>query len=305
MGKLTVSFMPHITGKTTTGHIMRDFIIALLPVTIFSVVLFGFRAMLVILFCVATCVFFEWLFQVVTKRTITVGDWSAAFTGLLLALTLPVSIPFWQAIFGCFVAIIFAKQLYGGLGKNFANPVVTAYIVMSLAFDASMSSFVSPSGGSATHPLTYLFLGELDAMPGVGQMLLGMHPGGIGETSALLLILGGAYLLWRKAITWHAPAAFIGTVFALTALLGAGPIYHLLSGALLLAAIFIATDSVTTPFTILGRVIFGIGAGLFTVIIRMWGNYTEGVFFAILLMNILVPFINDATYKKGIGAMRP
>ena len=289
--------MPHITAKATTGHIMRDFIIALLPAALFSIFLFGVRAMIVILFCIVACVFFEWIFQVTTKKTVTVGDWSAAFTGLLLALTLPVSIPLWQAVFGCLVAIIFTKQLFGGLGKNFANPVVTAHIVMLLAFDAPMSAFVSPSGGSAIHPLTHLFLGELDALPGVGQMFFGMHPGSLGETSAFLLIIGGMYLLWRKVITWHAPVAFVGTVFVMIALLGAGPIYHLLSGVLLLAAIFIVTDSVTTPFTNSGRVIFGIGAGLFTVIIRMWGNYTEGVFFAILLMNILVPFINGATHK--------
>ena len=304
MNNLTVSFMPHITGKASTSRMMRDVIIALLPAALFSVVLFGLRAMIVIFVCMAFSVLFEWLFQLATKRPVTVGDWSAALTGLLLALSLPATIPLWQAVFGCLVAVILVKQLFGGLGKNFANPAVTAHIVMSLAFETPMAAFVSPSGGRGIHPLTHLFLGEFDALPGLPQMFFGMHTGSIGETSAFLLIIGGIYLLWRKVITWHAPAAFVGTVVVITALLGAQPVYHLLSGALLLAAIFMATDGVTTPLTKSGRVIFGIGAGLFTVTIRMWGNSTEGVFYAILLMNILVPFINAATCKKALGGIK-
>ena len=305
MSDMTVSFMPHITGKGNTGRIILDVIIALLPASLFSAVLFGLRALVVICVCVAACVFFEWVFGILTRRKNTVSDLSAVLTGMLLALSLPVTIPLWQAAFGCLVAIILVKQLFGGIGKNFANPAVTAHVVMSLAFVSSMAAWVSPFGGARTiHPLTHLFTGELGALPGVWQMFFGIRGGGLGETSALLLLIGGLYLLVRKVITWHIPAAFIGTVFAVTALLGAQPVYHLLSGSLLLAAIFMATDPVTAPLTKSGRAIFGIGAGLFTVIIRLWGNSTEGVFYAILLMNILVPYINRITYKKAFGGLR-
>jgi len=308
---LTVSYAPHIRDKITTSRIMLDVIIALCPALIVSFLVFGPRAILVTGACVAACVFFEWAFNKALKRKKTINDLSAVITGMLLAFNLPVSIPLWQAVFGSFVAIIFVKMLFGGLGKNFANPAILARVVMMLAFPLTMTNWYVP-GWSAPHldtisgatPLIYILRDEFYDMNKVWYMFLGVHRGSLGETSELALLIGGIYLLFRRVITWHAPVTFIGTVFVLTAIAGHNPVFHILSGGLFLGAIFMATDYVTTPMTKTGRAIFGIGCGLFTVMIRLYGAYPEGVSFGILLMNIVVPFINKATAHRALGGKR-
>jgi len=294
---------------------MLDVLIALIPAFIASIIIFGARAALVTCVCVASCVFFEWGFEKITKRPNTIGDYSACITGVLLAFNLPVTIPIWQAVFGCAVAIILVKQLFGGLGKNFANPAITARIVMFLAFSVSMTNWVSPyestslwvypiDGVAGATPLALIKGDNIDALPSVLNMFLGVRGGCFGETSNLALLLGGIYLVFRRVITWHAPVSFIVVVFGLSALIGQDPVYHLFAGGLFIGAIFMATDYVTTPQTNMGRLVFGIGAGLFTVLFRVYSSYPEGVSFAILLMNILTPYINRFTESKPLGGVK-
>ncbi|MDR0325994.1 MAG: RnfABCDGE type electron transport complex subunit D [Oscillospiraceae bacterium] len=305
MKNMTVSFAPHIYDRTTTSRIMRDVVIALLPAFVASVVIFGPRAALVTAVCVGSCVLFEWVFQKLMKKPVTVQDFSACITGLLLAFNLPVEIPLWQAVFGCFVAIIFVKQLFGGLGKNFANPAITARVVMFLAFSTTMTTWVQiPDAVSSATPLALMKRGEYGDLPELWNMIIGTRGGSLGETSALFILIGGVYLLIRRVITWHAPVAFIGTVFILAAIFGGEPMHHLFAGGLFLGAFFMATDYPTTPQTNLGRFIFGAGCGVLTVVIRLYGNYPEGVAFSILLMNMVVPFINKLTLRKALGGAK-
>lgn len=313
MSNLTVSYSPHIRSNASTQRIMLDVIIALTPAFIAAVWIFGWRAALVTGVCVLSCVLFEWAYQKILKRQNTVYDLSACITGILLAYNLPVTIPLWQAVVGSFVAIVLVKMLFGGLGKNFANPAATARIFMFLAFSAEMTTWVIPDGISGATPLdaltgaTPLALfknGELEYLPGIWDMLIGTRGGCLGETSTIALLIGGIYLVARRVITWHAPVSFIGTVFVLTALFGEMPVYNLFTGGLIIGAVFMVTDYATTPQTNTGRLIFGIGAGVFTVIIRLYGSYPEGVSFAILFMNILVPYINKITLKKALGAKK-
>ena len=315
MDKLTVSVSPHIHHKSTTSRIMLDVLIALIPAFIASVIIFGARAALVTCVCVASCVLFEWGFEKITKRDNTIGDYSACITGVLLAFNLPVTIPIWQAVFGSAVAIILVKQLFGGLGKNFANPAITARIVMFLAFSVSMTNWYSPyestslwvypiDGVAGATPLALIKNENTDALPGVLQMFLGVRGGSLGETSNLALLIGGIYLMIRKVITWHAPLSFIVVVFGFSALIGQDYVYHLFAGGLFIGAIFMATDYVTTPYTNMGRLIFGVCAGLLTVVLRVYSSYPEGVSFAILLMNILTPYINKFTETRPLGGKR-
>jgi len=304
MNNMTVSFSPHIRDKITTNRIMIDVLIALIPAFIASVWIFGPRAALITCICVVSCVLFEWAYQRLMKKPVTINDFSACITGVLLAYNLPVGIPVWQAIFGCAVAIILVKQLFGGIGKNFANPAITARVVMFLAFSTTMTTWVQlPDAVSSATPLMLMSRGEIDSLPALWNMLIGTRGGSLGETSSIALLLGGIYLLWRRVITWHTPLAFIGTTFVLSLLLGdtSLSLYHLFGGGLILGAFFMATDYPTTPQTSKGRIVFGIGCGLFTVIIRFYGNYPEGVSFAILFMNMLVPFINKFTLTKPLG----
>lgn len=295
---LLVSPSPHVRAKHTTRSIMLDVIIALCPALVASVIIFGWRAALVTAFCVALCVFFEWAFEKICKRDVTVGDLSAIVTGLLLSFNLPVGIPLWQAAIGCLVAIVIVKQLFGGIGCNFANPAITARVVMLISFAGSMSDFAAKN--DATSSATPLSGGE---MPSVLDLFLGNHGGSLGETCALALLLGGVYLIVRRVITWHTPVVFVATVFVFTFLLGENPVEHVLTGGLLLGAIFMATDYSTTPSTKWGKVIFGLGCGIITVLIRVFGNYPEGVSFAILFMNILTPLISMWTRKKAFGGV--
>lgn len=305
MDHLTVSFAPHIHDKAKTNRIMLDVIIALVPAFIAAIVIFGPRAALVTGVCVVACVFCEWAYEKILKRPNTIKDLSACVTGLLLAFNLPVEIPIWQAVFGSFIAIVLVKQLFGGIGKNFANPAITARIVMFLAFSVTMTTWVQlPDAVSSATPLALMKRGELDALPGIWDMIIGTRGGCLGETSTLALLIGGVYLLIRRVITLHAPVAFIATVALLSAILGQPVVYHLFAGGLFLGAIFMATDYITTPQTSLGRVIFGAGAGALTMVIRLYGSYPEGVSFAILIMNILVPYINRITLRRALGGAK-
>ncbi len=309
MDNMIVSVSPHIHSKDSTSTIMRDVLIALCPALIAGVVIFGFRALLVAVVCVATAVFFEWGFEKICKRKSTIGDLSAAVTGLILALNLPVGIPLWQAAFGSLVAIVVVKQLFGGIGHNFANPAITARIVMFLAFSVQMSTWAAPNfvdAVSSATPLAYLKSGEMSQLPSLLRMFLGTIGGCLGETSALALLIGGVYLIIRRVISWHTPVAFIGTVFVLSLIRGGASfaVYEILAGGLFLGAFFMATDYATTPSTVWGRVIFGIGCGLITCLIRFFGNYPEGVSFSILLMNILTPYISKWTASKPLGGVK-
>jgi len=312
MDKLIVSVSPHIHDKSTTSRIMLDVIIALVPAFVASVVIFGARAAVVTCACVASCVFFEWLFAVITKRKNTIGDFSAVITGILLAFNLPVTIPIWQAVFGSAIAIILVKQLFGGLGKNFANPAITARIVMFLAFSKTMTTWGADTsslwlypidGVAGATPLAVMKWGDMENLPGLWQMFIGVRGGCFGETSNLALLIGGIYLMLRRVITWHTPLTYIAVVAGLSMALELDPMYHMFAGGLFLGAIFMATDYVTTPQTNLGRIVFGIGAGMFTVLFRVYSSYPEGVSFAILLMNILTPYINKLTERIPLGAV--
>ena len=293
-----VAASPHVTTKNSTAVIMRDVLIALLPAVIAGCVIFGLRALLVVAVTTAACVFFEWGFEKLCHTPSTISDLSAAVTGVLLAMNLPVSIPLWQAVFGALVAIVVVKGLFGGIGKNFANPAITARIVMFLAFSKTMTAWVFPDAVSTATPLAMMANGEsVDYL----TLLLGNHGGCLGETSALALLIGFAYLLIRGVISWHTPVCFVGTVFVMSLILGQDAVGQILSGGLMLGAIFMATDYSTTPSTNWGRVLFGIGAGLLTVLIRFYGAYAEGVSFAILFMNILTPYLSKWTETKPFG----
>jgi len=217
-----------------------------------------------------------------------------------------VDIPIWQAMFGAFVAIIVVKQFFGGIGQNFANPAITARVIMLVAFSGAMTTWAIPAFTDATSAATPLAVigGAEGALPTLAQMFIGARGGSMGETSCLALLIGGIYLIARKVISWHTPVAFIGTVLVLTALLGKDPLYQVMAGGLFLGAIFMATDYTTSPPTPAGKLIFGLGCGLITVLIRVWGNYPEGVSFSILLMNILNPYICEWTKTKPFGGVK-
>ena len=314
--KLIVSVSPHLHSGSSTQGIMRDVLIALLPAVAASVVFFGPRALLVEAVCVAVCVLCEWAFEKICKRPVTVADLSAAVTGLLLALNLPVGIPLWQAAFGSFVSIVLVKQMFGGIGYNFANPAITARVIMLVAFSGAMTTWVEPSLSAAAEavssgtvdavtyatPLALLKNGG-QGLPSLLDMFLGARGGSMGETSCLALLIGGVYLIARKVITWHTPVAFIGAVVVLSALLGQDPLYQMMAGGLFIGAFFMATDYTTSPPTPAGKLIFGVGCGLITVAIRVWGNYPEGVSFSILLMNVLNPYICKWTQPKPLGGV--
>ncbi|MBQ6711566.1 MAG: RnfABCDGE type electron transport complex subunit D [Clostridia bacterium] len=306
MAKLTVSAAPHIHSGASTNRIMLDVLIALLPATVASVVIFGLKSLIVIAACVITALVGEALFNIVTKRKQTIGDLSAVVTGLLLALNLSTNVPAWQCVIGTLFAIICVKCLFGGLGCNFANPAITGRVFMLVAFSA-VAGGANPTivdlTTSAT-PLEQLGKGEtLELM----DLFLGLHGGAIGETCILALIIGFVYLLVRKVITWHTPVVFIATVFVLY-LAFTGDVMmalsQILAGGLFIGAIFMATDYVTTPITTRGRIVFALGCGVITFIIRYFCAYPEGVSFSILIMNILTPFIEKWTAKEPLGGVK-
>ncbi|MCH5296928.1 MAG: RnfABCDGE type electron transport complex subunit D [Ruminococcus sp.] len=300
MNKLISSVSPHISSKRTTQKVMLDVIIALLPAGVASVIIFGARALLVIGVCVAVCVVSEWVFEKICKKENTIPDLSAVVTGILLAYNLPVSIPLWQAAFGSLFAIVVVKQLFGGIGQNFANPAITARVVMLTAFSGTMTTWTFADATSTATPLALMFKGELNSLPSYSDMLLGLHGGSLGETCIIALLAGGIYLIVRRVITWHTPVAFIGTVLVMSLIFDKAPLYQLMSGGLVIGAFFMATDYATTPSTKWGKVIFGIGCGLITILIRFWGTSPEGVSYSILLMNIFTPYISRLTRSKPL-----
>ena len=315
---LTISSSPHVHSPVTTQTIMRDVLIALVPALVGSVCVFGFRALLVTLVSAAACVFFEWGYCRVAKVHCKIYDLSAVVTGVLLAFVCPVTIPYWCIIIGDFFAIVVVKQLFGGIGRNIVNPALAARAFM-FSWPALMTNWVKPGfqnaagifstvdAVTAATPLADMSLGNLP-QTSLGQMFLGTIGGCIGETSALLLMVGLVYLLARKVITLRIPLAFIGTVAVLTVafplgndnLLWMGS--QLFAGGLFLGAIFMATDYVTSPLTKAGQIVYGIGCGVLTVVIRYFGGYPEGVSYAILIMNCCVVLLDRIGRPKKFGA---
>ena len=311
MNRLSVSISPHFCDNSSSSRIMLDVLIALVPAFAASIVFFGPRALLITCVCVASCVLFELLYQKAMKKPVTINDYTACITGVLLAFNLPVTIPLWQAVIGSAVAIILVKQLFGGLGRNFANPAITGRIVMFLAFATTMTTWeapplwsIAPDAVTGPTPLALLASGDTGQLPGVCHMILGLRGGTIGETSILALVIGWIYLMIRRVVSWHTPATYIALVPLFAFALGQDPLYHTLSGGLFLGAIFMATDYATAPQTNKGRVVFGVLAAFFTVVIRVYSNYPEGVSFAILILNILTPYINKFTASKPLGALK-
>lgn len=309
MEKLIASSSPHIQSKTTTQSIMRDVIIALLPAAVAGSILFGWRAIVTILVCVATAVLSEFLFNLLTKKEQTVTDLSAVVTGLILALSLPAKADIFHCIIGSVFAIVVVKCLFGGIGCNFANPAATARVFLIIAFSASIGGATAPTLGgvdlvATATPLEIIKLGTDAELPSLVDMFLGNRAGAIGETSALALIVGGLYLIFRRVIKWQVPVIYIATVFLLSLIIKQDltvALYQVLGGSLILAAFFMITDYSTTPINTLGKMVFAFGCGVITILIRFWGSYPEGVSFAILLMNILSPYIEKLCARKPFG----
>lgn len=297
---------------------MRDVVIALMPALVVSTVVFGADVLRVTALSVAACVAFEYLIQkFLVRGAVTVTNWSAAVTGVLLAFNLPASIPWWIVVIGAFVAIAIAKMTFGGLGKNPFNPALVGRVFLLIAYPVQMTTFPMPVNGafdalSGATPLAAVKHGAAADVLGVQELLLGNMPGSMGEVAALALLCGFVYLLWRRVITWHIPVTVLVTmaVFAFVAALCSGqseaalwqlPLFHVLAGGAILGAVFMATDYSTSPMTVRGGVIFAVGIGAITMCIRLWGAYPEGMSFAILIMNACVPLINKYVKPKRFG----
>ncbi len=324
MKKLTVSLSPHIQGEENTQRIMLDVILALVPAFLVSLLFFGFAALKVTLVAALSCVLFEYLIQkYLLKTQVSIADNSALLTGILLAFNLPAGYPIWMTILGSLVAIGVAKMSFGGLGQNPFNPALIGRVFLLISFPVATTQWQIPaflnSGIDATTGATILGVLKESVSRGIPvshvlqnynlqDLFLGKMGGSLGEISALALLLGGAYLLYRKVITWHIPVSFLGTFLLLTTIFWtlnpdkfAPPHLHLITGGILLGAIFMATDMVTSPMTFKGQIIFGFGCGLLTVLIRLFGSYPEGVSFAILIMNALVPLIDKFVKPTRFG----
>lgn len=314
--KLLVTSAPHIVSSIDTQKVMANVLIAMAPALAVGMYVFGMRVIALTLVCVIASVGFEWIYNKFMKKQQTAGDLSAAVTGVLIAFNVPSSLPLWIAIIGCFVAIIIVKQLFGGMGRNFVNPAITARIVLFVSFATQMTTWPLPSMAPVTDATTGATpLGlwaadkSVDTMSAVtnNEMFLGFIGGCVGEVSAFALLVGGIYLIWRQIISPLIPACFIGTVF-LFALATSGSfdmaIFHVFAGGVMLGAFFMATDYVTTPMLPIGKIIFGVGCGILTMVIRIWGAYPEGVSFSILLMNIVTPLIDKFTIEKLYGGVK-
>ena len=330
--KLSITSSPHILTKRTTRGIMLDVVIAMLPAAVMSVVYFGYRSAVLICVCVASCVVFEGLWCYFRKSPIMVKEISCVVTGMLIAFNLPAGFPIWQAIIGCFFAIIVVKQLFGGLGTNYVNPALAARVVLALSFSTSMTAYSFPFGeadaaagasaagatmagatagasvdavASAT-PLSLMGANNVDGLT-LWELFSGAHGGVLGETCAIALLAGGLYLVVRKVITPTIPVSYIAVTILFSWIFGCEyPIHAALSGGLVLGAVFMATDYTTSPYTEPGKLIFGVGCGLLTALIRSYGSSTEGVSYALLFMNLMVSFINDLVRRKpfGVGGKR-
>ena len=310
MANFVVSGTPHVRSKESIQSIMRDVIIALVPATAAGIYYFGLRALILIVAAIISAVFFEWLYEKITKKPVTINDLSAVVTGLLLAMNLPASAPVWVAIVGSAFAIIFAKQLFGGLGQNFINPALAGRAFLLASYPTEMTTWVVPNGlaaDAATYatPLAQLKNGALDAS--LKQLVMGQVGGTIGETCAIALIIGGIYLLYKHVISWKIPVIYIATVFILFAVIGRHgmrmPLQEIFAGGVMLGGIFMATDYASSPVTPKGQVIVAVGAGLLTYLIRTFGGYPEGVSYSILIMNCCVPLIERFTEPTIFGAL--
>ena len=317
--KLIATSSPHIRAAENTRSIMLDVIIAMMPALIWAIVKFGFRALLLTAVSAAGCVFFEWGYRKIMKKPQSVNDLSAVVTGILLAFVCPVNMPYWMILVGDFFAIVVVKQLFGGIGKNFINPALAGRAALVASYAGTMSgAWADPQAGwvpvvgtadvvTAATPLAYMKSGDMAGLTSqysVTDMFLGNIGGSLGEVCGLALIIGGIYLLVRKVISWHIPVAYLVTVAVFALLAGQNPLEHLLSGGLLLGAIFMATDYSTSPMTKPGKLIYGVILGLLTMAIRLWGSYPEGVSFAILLGNILTPHIDKLTRHTPLGVSK-
>lgn len=303
--KLIVTAAPHINSPDSTQKIMQRVCIAMVPTLIASVIIFGIQALILTAVTVAACVLFEYGYCKLMGREIPVDDFSAVVTGMLLAFNLPATLPWWMGVVGAFIAIVIVKQLFGGLGYNFANPAIVGRIALAMGFASKMASYPKPASAvdafaSAT---------PLAAQAGGGvqtylTLLMGNHGGVLGETCALTILVGGIYLIATKVISPVIPVTYLGTVAVLSLVAGRDPIYQLLSGGLMLGAFFMATDYVTSPTTNKGKLVFGLGLGIVTCAIRFLGTMNEGVSFAILLMNLLVPYIDVLTRQELLGVAK-
>lgn len=303
---LSVSSSPHIRHHETTCGIMTDVVIALMPSAVFGCILFGFKAAAVLITCVLVAVLSEYVWDKALKKPNSVKDMSAVVTGLLLGMNLPSAIPLWQAAIGSVFAIIVVKQMFGGIGCNFANPAIAARIMLLVSFPASMTRFMEPISDTVSSATPLLYAGgEKSFVHPFKTLFFGMHAGSIGETSAFLLLVGALYLIVRRIISPVIPACFIGTVALLSLISGENPVISVFGGGLILGAVFMATDYTTSPASLLGKAIFGVGCGIVTFVIRKFGALTEGVSYAILLMNILVPYIDRFTLSKPFGYIKP
>lgn len=307
--KLTVASSPHIRGDFRSSRIMGDVMLALLPAMIVGIWTHGIRSLFVTVVAIGSAVAFEWLYSLVTRTRNTVVDGSALVTGMLLAMTLPATVPYWLVIVGCGFAIIFVKALCGGLGQNIFNPALSARGFMMLIFPAYMVRFEGVDGVTAATPLHHMVMPALPE-ESLMDMFLGNCPGSIGEVSALALLLGGAYLVYRKVISVRIPAAYLGTVAILTLVFHKtdAPVqwmlYSLFSGGVMLGAIFMATDYATSPVTAKGQIVYGIGCGALTVFFRYFGLFPEGVTYAILIMNAFVWIIDRHTAPRRFGVKK-
>lgn len=312
MANFVVSGTPHVRSKESIQSIMRDVIIALVPATAMGIYYFGLKALILIVAAIVSAVFFEWLYEKITKKPVTISDLSAVVTGLLLAMNLPAAAPIWVPIVGSAFAIIFAKQLFGGLGQNFINPALAGRAFLLASYPTEMTTWTAPTGFSGADAVAVATpLSELKAGTGLsaslGDLVMGNVGGCIGETCAIALIIGGIYLLYKHVISWKIPVIYIATVFILFAVIGRHgvrmPVQEIFAGGVMLGGIFMATDYASSPVTPKGQIIFAIGAGLITYLIRTFGGYPEGVSYSILLMNVCVPLIERFTEPTIFGAL--
>jgi electron transport complex protein RnfD len=308
--KFRVSSSPHIRSKDTVSNIMRDVVIALLPATLYGCYIFGMNAVMLVLAAVISAVATEAGIQKMKKERVTIGDYSAVVTGLLVALNIPSTAPIWLPIIGSMFAIAIVKQVFGGLGHNFMNPALGARAMLMASWPVEMTAWVKPGADAVSSPTPLGIIGEgLNVqLPSLMDVMVGQTGGCIGETSAALLIAGGIYLMFRKVISYRIPAYYIGTVFVMTFLLNGFDfymaIYNLFLGGLMLGAFFMATDYASSPINAKGQIFFAIGCGLLTTIIRIYGGYPEGVSYSILLMNVAAPLIERYTQPRVFGGAK-
>lgn len=308
MNKFIVSYAPHVRSAKSTKQLMADVVIALMPALVAAIYFFGLPALIHTAVCVASCVFFEWLWEKLFKLPCTIGDFSAIITGILLAFNMPVSAPYWLGIPGSAFAIIVVKMFFGGLGNNFVNPALAGRVFMLVSWPVLMTGWTKPGftaslvtdAVSTATPLGALAEGG-EVTFSYMQMFLGNIGGCMGEVSTLAILIGFVYLLVRKVITWRIPVIYVGVVYILSTILGQDGLYHILSGGLMLGAVFMATDYVTSPMSATGHIIYAVGLGILTVVIRVYGALPEGVSYSILLMNIVSPLIDTYTKNRIYG----